>query len=183
MDLSGLISIAGMGGLHKVVAQTKSGLLVESLTDKKRIIAYAHYKVSALEEISIFSTGDDVPLKDIFQKMFDKHQGGPSIDHKASDEEVKKYFLEVFPEYDQERVYTSDIRKVINWYNALQKQDLLKAVPEEKKDEDAPKVAAVTEEKPKVKPKPVPASKDFAKVPKAPAGHKKTQGVRKTGVA
>ena len=183
MDLSGLISIAGVGGLHKVVAQTKNGLLVESLIDKKRIIAYAHYKVSALEEISIFSTGDDVPLKDVFQKMLDKHQGGASIDHKAGDEEIKKYFLEVFPEYDQERVYTSDIRKVINWYNSLQKQDLLKAKPDEKKDDEAPKIAAVTEEKPKVKPKPVPTGKDFAKVPKAPAGYKKTQGVRKTGVA
>lgn len=184
MDLSGLISIAGIGGLHKVVTQTKSGLLVESLIDKKRIIAYAHYKVSALEEISIFSTGEDVPLKNVFQKIFDKHEGGPSVDHKLTDEELKQYFSGVFPEYDQERVYISDIRKVINWYNTLQKHGLLKAKPEENKDADAPKVAAMAEEKPKSKPKPKPlANKELSRAPKAPAAPKKTQGVRKTGTA
>lgn len=183
MDLSGLISITGIGGLHKVIAQTKGGLLVESLTDKKRIIAFSHFKVSALEEISIFSTGDDVPLKDIFRKIYDKHQGGASIDHKVSDEELKKYFAEVFPEYDKDRVYVSDIRKVINWYNTLQKQGLLTEKAEEKKEEEAPKIAAAVEEKPKPKPKPAPAAKGLSKAPKAPAAPKKTQGVRKTGTA
>lgn len=180
MDLSGLISIAGIGGLHKVVAQTKGGLLVESLIDKKRIVAFSHFKVSALEEISVFSTGDDVPLKDIFQKMFDKHQGGASIDIKSSEEELKKYFDSVFPEYDKDRVYMSDIKKVINWYNMLQKQGLLTAQADEKKDEDAIKITS-TEDKPK--PKPVTVAKDFSKAPKAPAAPKKTQGVRKTGTA
>src|SRR5689334_3170999 len=113
MDISGIISIAGMSGLFKVVAQTKNGLIVESLIDKKRVPAYASHKVSALEDVSIYSTGDDVPLKEVFQKIYDKEKGKPAIDHKSPDAELKKYFKAAFAEYDEERVYVSDIKKVI----------------------------------------------------------------------
>ena len=184
MDLSGIISITGMSGLHKVIAQTKNGLIVESIVDKKRIVAYSTYKVSALSDISIFSTGEDIPLNGIFQKIMDKHQSGPAIDHKASDEEIKKYFIEVVPEYDQSRVYISDLRKVIGWYNLLQKHDLLKTKPEEKNEDDAQKAKISIDEPskpaqtiPKVKPKNIVKPAKPANVPK------KTQGVRKTGTA
>ncbi len=132
MDLSGIIAVAGMSGLYKVVAQTKNGLIVESLTDKKRVPVYATNKVSTLEEVRIYSTGDDVPLKEVLQKIYDKENGGLATDHKSPDADLKKYFKTAFPEYDEDRVYVSDIKKVINWYNTLHKHGLL-----EKKEEAA----------------------------------------------
>ncbi len=179
MDLSGIISIAGMSGLYKVIAQTKSGLVVESLIDKKRVPAYSTSKVSALEEVSIYSTGDDVPLKDVFQKIYDKEKGAASIDHKSADVELKKYFKTVFPEYDEARVYVSDIKKVISWYNTLQKEGLLTKKAEKKEEEkDKPKVKADAKGAVKTK------VKDTNSKPVKTASSKvKTQGVRKTGVA
>lgn len=179
MDISGIISIAGMSGLYKVIAQTKNGLIVESLVDKKRIPAYATHKVSALEDVSIYSTADDVPLKDVFQMIYDKESGKASIDHKSADAELRNYFKSVFPLYDQERVYSSDIKKVISWYNLLQKEGLLDK-KEEAAEVEKPKVKAPAEAKgtPKAK------AKDTNSKPVKTASSKvKTQGVRKTGVA
>ncbi len=179
MDLSGIISIAGMSGLYKVVAQTKNGLIVESITDKKRVPVYSTNKVSTLDDVRIYSTGEDVPLKDVLQKIYDKENGKQSIDHKLPDVELKAYFKTAFAEYDQDRVYVSDIKKVINWYNALQKQGLL-----EKKEEivevDKPKLKASAEGKTAAKTK----LKDTSSKPVKTASSKvKAKGVRKTGVA
>ena len=183
MDLSGIISIAGMSGLYKVVSQTKNGFVVESLLDKKRIPVYSSQKISALEDISIFSTSDDVPLKDVFKKIIDKENNRPAIDHKSNDAELKKYFEEVMPEYDKDRVYISDLKKVLNWYNILQKQDMLK--PKEgdnntTEDSDKPKVKVGADEKAKqalkIKPKDV-----SGKPIKTSSSKVKTQTVRKTG--
>ena len=177
MDLSGIISIAGMSGLFKVIAQTKNGLIVESLIDKKRVQAFSTHKISALEDVSIYSTGDDVPLKDVFQKIYDKEKGGACIDHKSADAELKKYFKAAFAEYDEERVYVSDIKKVLNWYNALQKDGLL-----EKKEEaetDKSKVKPLADAKGAVK-----TVKDTGpKTVKTASSKVKVQGVRKSGVA
>jgi hypothetical protein len=180
MDLSGIISIGGMSGLYKVIAQTKNGLIVESLIDKKRIPAYATHKVSALEDVSIYSAGDDVALKDVFQKIYDKEKGGPCIDHKSPDAEIKKYFKVAFAEYDEDRVYISDIKKVLNWYNTLQKEGLLEKKAEEKNEDDKPKIKVGETPTPTVKGK----AKDLnAKPVKTASSKVKTQGVRKTGVA
>jgi len=134
MDLTKVISITGQGGLHKVVAKSKSGFIVESLIDGKRTQTYSHFKISALEEISVFTTKDDVLLKDVYKKIFEKENGGPAIDHKASDDELKKYFEAAIPEYDKERVRISDIRKCIQWYNILQKTDLLTKEPDKSEE-------------------------------------------------
>ncbi|HRG37252.1 MAG TPA: DUF5606 domain-containing protein [Bacteroidia bacterium] len=178
MDLSGIISIAGMSGLYKVIAQTKSGLVVESLLDKKRVPAYSTSKVSALEEVSIYSTGDDVPLKDVLKKIHTKEKGATSIDHKAPDAELKKYFKSVFPEYDEARVYVSDIKKVISWYNALEKEGLLTKKEEKKTEDDKPKIKADAKGAIKTK-----AKDTNAKPVKTASSKVKTPGVRKTGVA
>lgn len=178
MDLSGIISIAGMSGLYKVVAQIKNGLIVESLIDKKRIPAYATNKVSALDDVNIYSTGDDVPLKDVFQKIYDKEKGGLAIDQKSPDAELKKYFKVAFPEFDEERVYVSDIKKVISWYNLLHKEGLLEKKAE-KTEEEKPKLK-VGEDKTAAKAK----IKDTNTKPVKTASSKvKVQGVRKAGVA
>lgn len=179
MNLSGIISIAGMSGLYKVIAQSKNGLIVESLVDKKRIPAHSTNRVSALEDVSIYSTGDDVPLKEVFQKIYDKEKGGAAIDHKSSDAELKSYFKKAFAEYDEERVYTSDIKKVMMWYNILQKEGLLDT-KEETEEESKKKVKAAADAKGAVKTK----AKDTMAKPVKTAGTKvKTQGVRKTGTA
>jgi hypothetical protein len=178
MNLSGIISISGMSGLYKVVAQAKNGLIVESILDKKRVAVQSTNKVSSLEDVSIYSTADDVPLKDVFQKIYEKESGKTSIDHKSADAELKKYFKAVFAEYDEERVYVSDIKKVINWYNILQKEGLLEKQPEQT-DEEKLKVKKQTDSTAvKVK------KKDTASKPLKTAGSKVgTKGVRKTGVA
>lgn len=179
MNVSGIISIAGMSGLYKVIAQTKNGLIVESLVDKKRIPAHSTNRVSALEDVSIYSTGDDVPLKDVFQKIYDKEKGGACIDHKSADAELRAYFKKVFAEYDEDRVYTSDIKKVLMWYNILQKEGVLDK-KEEKEEETKAKVKAPADAKAAVKTK----TKDTNAKPLKTAGTKvKTQGVRKTGTA
>lgn len=182
MDLSGIISIAGMSGLYKVVAQTKNGLIVESIVEKKRVPTYSTQRISALEDISIFTTGEDMPLKDILKKISDKLTGGPAIDHKAADEALKTFFAEAVPEYDKERVYISDIRKVINWYNVLQKNDLLKEkASSDDADPEKTKVKIAAEEKAKTYSKPV--VKDSMSKPLKTAAPKKTQTTRKTGAA
>lgn len=178
MNLSGIISIAGMSGLYKVIAQSKNGLIVESIVDKKRLPAHSTNKVSALEDVSIYSTGDDVPLKDVFQKIYDMEKGAKGIDHKVSDAELKAYFKKAFAEYDADRVYTSDIKKVIMWYNILQKEGLLETKEEVKEEEGKAKVKA--DAKGAVKPK----AKAIAKpVKTASAKNTKTTGVRKAGTA
>lgn len=164
--------------MYKVIAQSKNGLIVESLVDKKRIPAHSTNKVSSLEDVSIYSTGDDVPLKEVFQKIHDKEKGGAAIDHKSADAELRTYFKKAFAEYDEERVYTSDIKKVLMWYNILQKEGVLDKKEEETK-EDKPKVKAAADAKGAVKTK-----KDTMAKPVKTAGTKvKTQGVRKTGTA
>lgn len=177
MDLSGIIAIAGMSGLFKVIAQTKNGLIVESLIDKKRVQAFSTHKISALEDVSIYSTGDDVPLKEVFQKIYDKEKGGPCIDHKSADAELKKYFKAAFAEYDEERVYVSDIKKVLNWYNSLQKDGLLEK--KEESEADKLKIKNLADAKGAVK-----TVKDTGpKTVKTASSKVKVQGVRKSGVA
>ncbi len=125
MDLSKILSIAGKGGLFKVVSQGKNSVIVESLQDKKRIPAFGHEKISSLEEIAVFTNGEDMPLKDVFKAIFEKMDGKEAIDHKSDNAALKKFFLEIIPDYDQERVYVSDIKKIINWYNLLILHELL----------------------------------------------------------
>lgn len=177
MDLSGIISIAGMSGLFKVIAQTKNGLIVESLIDKKRVQAFSTQQISALEDVSIYSTGDDVPLKEVFQKIYEKEKGGPAINHKSADAELKKYFKAAFAEYDDERVYVSDIKKVLNWYNSLQKDGLLEKKEESEADKKVK--APIADAKGAVK-----TVKDTGpKTVKTASSKVKVQGVRKSGVA
>jgi hypothetical protein len=137
MDLSEILSIGGKPGLYKMVSQTKNGLIVESIgKEKKRMPVYASDKVSALEEISIFTTDEDIPLKEVFKKIFIKQEGKKAINHKSSADELKKFFLEVLPAYDEEKVYASDIKKVIRWYNLLQSEKLIDIKEKEEKKEE-----------------------------------------------
>ena len=137
MDLKDLLAITGKPGLYKTVGQNKTSLIVESLNDGKKMPVYSAHKISALEDISIYTYEKDVPLRQVFIKIYEKEDGGKAIDHKASAKELKEYMTEVLPDFDEERVYTSDLKKIFNWYNNLHDNDLLKA--EEKAEESEEK--------------------------------------------
>ena len=96
---------------------------------------YSTAKVSALEDIAIYTIEGDKPLKEIFRAISEKEEGGPAISHKASGQEIKSYFEEIVPEFDQDRVYVSDIKKVMHWYNTLQEKDMLDFSEEEENTE------------------------------------------------
>ncbi len=176
MDLTKVIAISGFPGLYKVVAQATNGFIVESLIDKKRMPAYSTYKISGLNEISMFTTGEDKPLKDVLKAIFDKEKGQPAPDHKSADDLVIKYFTDVVPDLDKERVRSSDMKKALQWYNILQKTDLLTA--EEPKEGDD-KLTIGKEHGPGgVK---LNVKDTSGKNIKSNAPHVKTQGVRKIG--
>ncbi|MBL7933201.1 MAG: DUF5606 domain-containing protein [Bacteroidia bacterium] len=178
MDLTGIISISGQPGLYKIIAQSKNGIIVEGLADKKRLNVYASTKVSTLSDISMFTTGDDKPIEEIITNIHKKENGGPAIDNKADDKAVEKYFAEVLPDYDKDRVYVSNMRKLFSWYNALQTTGNLKEKEEGKEGEEKAKTVKA-EDKAAAKKT---VAKESGKT-KAVAGVKKTAGVRKTGSA
>jgi len=125
MDLSKILAITGKPGLYLVISQTKSGALVESIIDKKRIPVFATEKLSSLNDISIFTTDEDLPLKAVLKAIYEKENGEKCIDHKSDNNALKKYMEEVVPNFDKDRVYVSDIKKLFSWYNLLQQENLL----------------------------------------------------------
>lgn len=124
--LKEILAISGQSGLWKLVSQTKNGIIVENLDSKKRIPAYHTSKVSALEDIAIYTEDKEVPLKDVFKKIFEiENKGEVVLKKDATNDEVKKYFASILPDYDKDRVYVSDMKKVFVWYNILLKQNLI----------------------------------------------------------
>ncbi|PCJ84391.1 MAG: hypothetical protein COA57_09330 [Flavobacteriales bacterium] len=138
MDLDKILSISGKPGLYKMIGQMKNGVIVESLEDGKRMPALAAHQISALEDISIYCAEEDKPFKEVLRKMHE-HSNGKEVGVSLSDADgLKKYFEEMLPEYDKDRVYVSDIRKAVKWYNALLKADLITLEEEEKGAAAAP---------------------------------------------
>ncbi len=138
-----ILSIAGRPGLYKLVSQGKNMLIVESLANGKRTPAYAHDKVVSLGDISIYTSENDVPLTEVFETIKEKNNGKPVDVKKMDDAEVRAYFAEILPEFDRDRVYTNDIRKVFAWYNDL----IAAGVTEFKNNEIAEDQAAEEAEK------------------------------------
>jgi len=126
MKLSGILAISGHPGLFRMVGQMKNGLLVESLIDGKRMPAYATHRILALEDISIYTEDGDVPLGKVLTLLAAKHHRKPTMDPKnAKTEDLQAALAEVLPEFDRERVYASDLRKLFQWYNLLAEKELL----------------------------------------------------------
>jgi len=137
MSLDKILSISGKPGLYQIVAQTRTGAVVESLVDKKRITVGAHSNISILSEIAIYTLAEEVPLREVLRKIKEKENGEPTkISHKDGKDALEEFFFEVLPDYDEDRVYPSDIKKVIQWYNLLQKNDLLGDLEAVKETED-----------------------------------------------
>ncbi len=135
IEVKDILSISGKGGLFKLVAQARNGIVVESLEDQKRHVAPATARVSSMEDIAIFTEEEDMPLGDVFYKIHQKQEGGETLSHKSTNDELKAYFIEILPDYDEDRVYVSDIKKILSWYNILHKHDMLTII--EKEEEGA----------------------------------------------
>ncbi|MCL2683340.1 MAG: DUF5606 domain-containing protein [Bacteroidales bacterium] len=126
MNLSEYYSIPGKPGVFKMISQSKTGAVVESLIDGKRLPVFTSDKISSLEEISMFTTGEDIPLKTVFQNIFRKEDGKEAaVSPKADNKALEAWFSEVLPEWDKDRVYASDIKKVVAWYNLLVSKNLI----------------------------------------------------------
>jgi len=141
MDLKEIMAISGKPGLYRFISQGRNAMIVENIEDNSRTSAFATEKVSALEDIAIFTEEEEVSLRDVLKKIFEKENEGEAISHKANSQELKKWFEEVLPTYDKDRVYVSDIKKVALWYNLLCKMKMLdfsedEEESKEKKDDE-----------------------------------------------
>ncbi|MGV6845368.1 MAG: DUF5606 family protein [Lutibacter sp.] len=135
MELKNIVAINGKPGLFEIKAQSKGGIIVESLLDHKKFPVTAMHQISALNEISIYSYEEDVPLRIIFKTIAEKEDQKQCISHKESEKVLTNYFREILPNYDEERVYTSNIKKIVQWYNILASFNFdFKAIPEEESE-------------------------------------------------
>ncbi|MBL7899481.1 MAG: DUF5606 domain-containing protein [Crocinitomicaceae bacterium] len=161
MELKGIIAIAGKPGLYKVAAQGRANIIVQSLENDKKFPAFASDKISALDDISIYTYEKDVPLTEVYIKLAEKENFGKSIDHKEEPKKLREYLVTFLPEYDAERVYDTDVKKLFQWYNILVERGVItkdlvessKAPAEEVKSEAKPKKKAEKKEDGEEKPK------------------------------
>ena len=144
MSIQKILAIAGKPGLYELKIQTRTGFVAESLLDGKRITVGMRSNVSLLSEIAVYTYTEEVRLAEVFKAIATKENDGPAISHKEDDAKLKAYFREVLPEFDEDRVYTSDIKKIFNWYNLLQPKGFVtletlskEEVKEETKEESA----------------------------------------------
>ena len=119
MEFSKIISVAGKPGLFQVISQSKNAIIVQGINDAKRVAINTTQNVSLLENIAIYTYEEDLPLLEVFKAMSEKTNGEKAISHKESGNKLTSFFAEVLPNYDDERVYTSNIKKVIQWFNIL----------------------------------------------------------------
>lgn len=125
MNLDKILAISGTPGLYELKMQTRSGFVAESLVDGKKITVGLRSNVSLLSEISMYTNAEEKPLAEVMRNIAAKENNGPALSHKAGNAELLAYFEEVLPDYDRDRVYPSDIKKVLNWYNILQAKGLV----------------------------------------------------------
>ena len=136
MSLDKILSISGKPGLFQLKTQTRSGFVAESLLDGKKVSVSIHSNVSVLSEIAVYTLTEELPLRKVFAAIKEKEDGKiTSVSHKDGKDKLEEYFFEVLPDYDEDRVYASDIKKIVQWYNLLHKHDLLN-LEEEVSDEE-----------------------------------------------
>lgn len=149
MDLKEIMAISGKPGLYKFISQGRNAMIVENMETKHRTSAFATDKVSSLEDIAIFTSAEEVPLNEVLKKIFDREEGKETISHKSPVEDLKNWFEDILPTYDHERVYVSDIKKIIQWYNLLLKLNMLIFKDDEEKKEEPEKDQKAPETKEK----------------------------------
>ena len=169
MDLKGIIAISGKPGLYKVAAQGRNNIIVQSLDNDKKFPAFASDKISALDDISMYTNEKDVPLTEVLTLLAEKEDFKASISAKEDPKKLREYLVTFLPNYDAERVYDTDVKKLFQWYNILIEKGIIskekavtvaeagkattEAKPKAEKKAKAPKAAAddSSEEKPKKK--------------------------------
>ncbi len=140
MALKDIMAISGQPGLFKFISQGRNGIIVESMIDGKRTHISSSAKVSALSDIAIYTNDAEKPLREVLELIKNKENGAPTISHKASNDELKTFFTQLLPDYNDQRVYTSDIKKVVTWYNLLQGLGMLDFSEEEETEKEPEKV-------------------------------------------
>lgn len=145
MNLERILAISGMPGIYSLKLQTRTGFLAESLIDGKKVTVGLRSNVSLLSEISMYTHDGEKPLAEVMRAIAVKENEGPAISHKEDNAKLAAYFLSVVPDYDADRVYPSDIKKVLNWYNILQSKGLVSK--EEPTAEKQAEIEAIVEEK------------------------------------
>lgn len=144
-DLQKIFAITGYPGLFRHLSQGRNGIIVESMLNGKRMNAGGSMRVTALSDVAIYTDTEELPLRDVLIKIREKLQSAAAIDHKSSLDELRKFFEEILPNYDRERFYPSHMKKVVEWYNLLQKNNLLDFANEEeekKEKEETPEISA-----------------------------------------
>ncbi|MDH5412912.1 MAG: DUF5606 domain-containing protein [Flavobacteriaceae bacterium] len=119
MKLDKIVAVSGKPGLFEIISQSKGGLIVQSLVDKKKLPVNAMHNVSVINDIAIYTYEEEVPLRNIFKKIAEKQNNLATISHKESNDTLISFFNEILPDFDEERVYPSNIKKVVQWYNIL----------------------------------------------------------------
>jgi len=145
MNLERILAISGMPGIYSLKLQTRTGFVAESLIDGKKVTVGLRSNVSLLSEISMYTHDGEKPLAEVMRAIAVKENEGPAISHKEDNAKLAAYFLSVVPDYDADRVYPSDIKKVLNWYNILQSKGLVSK--EEPTAEKQAEIEAIVEEK------------------------------------
>ena len=153
MNVEKILAIAGKPGLFELKLQTRSGFLAESLLDGKKITVGMRSNVSLLSEISMYTYSEEKPLAEIMRAIAVKENEGPAISHKEDNDKLISYFKEILPDYDEDRVYASDIKKVLNWYNILQSKGLVSKEEPKVANAEAIKEEVVNEVKEEAKTK------------------------------
>lgn len=179
MDYREIVAVTGIGGLFQLIATKSDGAIVKSLADKStKFIPARLHNVTPLESIEVYTTGDNVRLHEVFQKMKEQESVSRPDGKKASNDEIKTYFKTVFPEFDEERVYISDMKKMLKWFEVLKQNDLLN-FEQPQPEEEASEAAAepVASEKPARKAK---KSADEAAAAEGEEKPKKTARKKKT---
>ena len=139
MSIQKILAISGKPGLFELKLQTRTGFVAESLLDGKKITVGMRSNVSLLSEIAVYAYSEEIRLSEVFKAIATKENDGAAISHKEDEAKIRDYFREVLPEFDEDRVYTSDIKKVLNWYNILQPKGFVsvEALSQESKEETA----------------------------------------------
>ena len=136
-DLKKILSVSGEHGLFEYVAQARNGVIAQSLISGQRTMLGASAKVTSLADVSIYTTSEEMSLKDVFKAIATKLSSGKAMDSKSNPAAIKEFFGEVIPEYDADRFYVSHMKKVLDWYNCLQEFASLEFVEEEEEEKPA----------------------------------------------
>ncbi len=136
MSLEKIVAVAGKPGLFEIISQSKGGLIVASLIDKKKLPINAMHNVSVLNDIAIYTYEEEVPLRNVLKTIADKHDNKEAISHKESNEKLLTFFGDILPDFDEERVYASNVKKIVQWYNILSKTEFDFSSIKETSDEE-----------------------------------------------